>query len=129
MRPVRRRNSPNKETLIYIPISHVTVIRVYTTRIAKPHDELLINTLLLLLLLILPIYLGMCPSIPIHIHPYMSKLRLLLKLMMKSMYYVYSGSRTYPDHDSGCSDADPKPAARQTRGGSYIMSIQEYNRR
>jgi len=57
---------------------YVTVIRVYTTRIAKPNDELLISTLLLLLL-ILSIYLGMFISVPIYIHSYMSKLRLLLE--------------------------------------------------
>ena len=57
---------------------HVIEIRVYTTRIAKQHDELLIS-ILILLLLILPIYLGIYPSIPTHIHPYMSNLRLLLK--------------------------------------------------
>ena len=34
-----------------------------------------------------------------------------------------------PDHYPGCSDADPEPTAWQTGGGSYIMSIQEYNRR
>ena len=77
MRPVHQKNNPNKETLIYIPSSHVTVIRVYTTRIAKQYNELLIS--ILLLLLVLPIYLGMCPSVPIHIHQYMSKLRLLLE--------------------------------------------------
>ena len=33
----------------------------------------------ILLLLVLPIYLGMCPSVPTHMHPYMSKLRLLLE--------------------------------------------------
>jgi len=33
------------------------------------------------------------------------------------------------DYDPGCSGADPEPAARQTGGGSYIMPIQEYNRR
>jgi len=33
------------------------------------------------------------------------------------------------DHGSGCSGADPKPAARKIGGGSYIMPIQEYNRR
>ena len=60
-------------------MSHVTVIRVYTSKIAKQHDELLIS-ILLLLLLILPTYLGMCPSVPTHIHPYMSNLRLLLKI-------------------------------------------------
>jgi len=32
------------------------------------------------------------------------------------------------DHGLGCSGADPEPAARQT-GGSYIMPIQEYNKR
>jgi len=57
-------------------MSHFTVIWVYTTRIAKQHDELLISILLLLLILL--IYLGMCPSVPTNIHSYMSKLRLLL---------------------------------------------------
>jgi len=38
----------------------------------------LISTLLLLLLA-LPINLDMCPSVPTHIHLYMSKLRLLLE--------------------------------------------------
>jgi len=76
MRQVHRRNNPNKKTLIYILLPHVTVIRVYTTRIAKLHDELLIGTLLLLLL-VLPIYLDMCPNVPTHIHPYMSKPRIL----------------------------------------------------
>jgi len=51
---------------------------MYTTRIAK-HNESLISILFLLLLLVLPIYLGMFPSVPTHIHPYMSKPRLLLK--------------------------------------------------
>ena len=59
-------------------MSHFTVIRLYTTRIAKQHDELLVN-ILLLLLLILPIYLGMCISIPAQMHPHLSKSRLLLK--------------------------------------------------
>ena len=53
-------------------------MNVYTTRIAK-HNELLIS-ILLLLLFILPIYLGMCPSVPTHIHQYKSKLRLLLEI-------------------------------------------------
>jgi len=56
---------------------HVTIIRVYTTRVVRQHNELLISTLLLLILLI---YLGMCPSIPTYIHPYMSKPRLLLEI-------------------------------------------------
>jgi len=78
MRPVRRRNNPNKETLIHIPLSHVTIVQVYTTQITKQHNELLISTLLLLVL-VLSIYLGMFPTVPTHIHPYMSKLRLLLE--------------------------------------------------
>jgi len=80
---------------MYIRLSHVTAFRAYTTREAKQHNELLISTLLLLLLA-LPIYLGVCPSVPIHIHPYMSKLRLLLKTDDETMGYIYSGSRTYP---------------------------------
>ena len=31
MRLVRQRNNPNKKTLIYIPLSHVTVIRAHTS--------------------------------------------------------------------------------------------------
>ena len=57
---------------------HVTVGRVYTTRIVKQHNELLIS--ILLVLVSVPIYLGMCPSVPIQIHQYMSKLRLLLEI-------------------------------------------------
>jgi len=34
---------------------------------------------ILLLLLILPLDLGTCPSVPTYMHPYISKLRLLLK--------------------------------------------------
>jgi len=60
---------------------------MYTTRIAK-HDELFIS--------ILPIYLGMCPSVPTHIRSYMSKLRLLLKTDDKLTSYVYSESRACP---------------------------------
>jgi len=36
---------------MHIPFSHVTVLRAYTTRVAKQHSELLISTLLLLLYL------------------------------------------------------------------------------
>ena len=36
--------------------------------------------ILLLLLLVRPIYLGMCPDVPIDIHPYMSKSSLLLEI-------------------------------------------------
>ena len=57
---------------------HFIVFLVYTTRIVKQHDKLLIS-ILLLLLLILHIYLGMCPSVSTRIHLYMSKLRLLLE--------------------------------------------------
>jgi len=46
MRLVRRSNNPNKETFIYIFLSHVTVIRVNTTQIAKQHNELYISILL-----------------------------------------------------------------------------------
>ena len=49
-------------------MSHVTVIRVYTTRIAKQQDELLIS--ILLLLLVRPIYLSM--SLGVHLNTYTS---------------------------------------------------------
>ena len=35
MRLVHRRNNPNKETLIYIPLSHVIVIQAHTTQVTK----------------------------------------------------------------------------------------------
>ena len=73
MRQVRRRNNPNKKTLIYIP--YVSLHRnpsVYDPN-CKTSRELLITYYYY------PIYRGMCPNVPIHIHPYMSKLRLLLK--------------------------------------------------
>jgi len=96
MRPVHRRNNPNWETLVYIPLSHITVIRVYTTRIAKQYYELLISTLLLLLLF-WPIYQSMCTGVRSIPHTsIMSKSRLLLETDDEIMGYVYSGSRTYP---------------------------------
>ena len=33
MRLVHRRNNPNKETLIYIPLSHVTITQAHSTRL------------------------------------------------------------------------------------------------
>jgi len=45
---------------------HVMVIRVYSTRIAKQHDELLIS--ILLLLSIQPIYQVMCPGVHLNTH-------------------------------------------------------------
>ena len=38
MRPVPRGSNPNKETLIYIPLSHATVIQAYIIRVAKSYD-------------------------------------------------------------------------------------------
>ena len=35
MRLVHRRNNPNKETLIYIPLSHATEIQAYRIRVAN----------------------------------------------------------------------------------------------
>jgi len=51
---------------------------VYKTQIVKQYNDLLIS-ILPLLLLILPIYLGMYPCVPTHIHSYMSKPRLSLE--------------------------------------------------
>ena len=61
MRLVPRKNNPNKETLIYIHLPHVVVIRMYTTCIAKQRNELLSGILLLLLAQL--IYLDMCPGV------------------------------------------------------------------
>ena len=41
IRLVRRRNNPNKETLIYIPLSHVTIIQAHTTRLYSGHDKIM----------------------------------------------------------------------------------------
>jgi len=45
-RLVRRRNNPNKKTLIYIPLSQVTIFRAHTTRVIIEHNELYISILL-----------------------------------------------------------------------------------
>ena len=66
MRSVYRRNNQNKEILIYIHLTYVAVIRAYTTRIAKQHNELLSG--ILLLLLIRPMYLGICPDVHLNTH-------------------------------------------------------------
>jgi len=91
---------------------------VYTTRIEKPHDELLISTLLLLL--ILPIYLGMYPSMQKYIDSYMSKMSLLLKtddetngLCLQWVPYI-AGTMT-----------QDVSVPRQTGGRSYCMPIQD----
>jgi len=46
IRLVHRRNNPNKETFIYKPLSHVTVIRAHTTRLTKQHNKLYMSILL-----------------------------------------------------------------------------------
>ena len=77
MRQVCQWNNQNKKTLIYIP--YASCYR--NPSVFKPNckyvNELLISTLLLLL--VPPIYLGMYSSVSTHIHPYMSKPRLLLE--------------------------------------------------
>ena len=103
---------------------HITVIRVYTTRIAKSHDELLISPLLLLL--ILPIYLGMCHSVPTHIHPYMSKLRLLLETDDE----IYGLCLQWVPYMPGITTQGVPLLVYGTsrkvyESGSYIMPIQE----
>jgi len=128
MRLVHQRNNPNKKTLIYIPLSHVVVLRAYTTRVAKQHNELLISTLLLLLAL--SIYLGMCPSVPTHIHPYTSKLRSLLETDDETTVLCLQWVPYIP----GSTAQDAPVLTRNLplskhEGGSYIMPIQEYNRR
>ena len=110
-------------------MSHVTVIRVYMTRIAKQHNELSIN-ILLLLLLILSIYLGMCPSVPTHVHPYMSKLRLLLETndqtnRLCKQWVVFTLDPVHiQDHSPECFVVGvTETAARRTRDGFYCMPI------
>jgi len=46
MRLVRRRNNPNQETLIYIPLSHVTLIQAYQPELQNHTNELYISILL-----------------------------------------------------------------------------------
>jgi len=67
---------------------------MYTTRIAKHNELLLIG--ILLLLLALPIYLGCALASQTHIPPYMSKQRLLLETDDEIICYIYSGSCAYP---------------------------------
>ena len=103
-------------------MSHVTVARVYKTRIAKQHNELLIS--ILLLLFMLPIYLSMCYRYT-YIHIWESR-GCYWKLMIKLMCYVYSGSRAYPGawhrmFRYWCT----KPTARRT-GGSYRMPFSRW---
>jgi len=43
---VRQRNNLNKETFIYIPLSHVVVIQAHTTRVTKQHNNWYISILL-----------------------------------------------------------------------------------
>ena len=74
---VERIIQTRKPSFIY-HIPHVIVIWMYTIRVAKLHNELLIN--ILLLLLVLPIYLSMC--IGVYSIPHTSiydKSRLLLE--------------------------------------------------
>jgi len=120
---VRRKNNPNKETLIYIPYSsRCRNLNVYNPN-CKTTQQIINSTLLLLL--VRPIYLDMCPSIPIHIHPYMSIPRLLLETDDETMVmFTVSPVHTW-NHDPGRSNADSKLAARETKGGSYIIPIQE----
>ena len=124
IRQVRRRSNPNKETLIYIPYAPCYRNPSVYNPNYKTNNKLLISTLLLLLL-VLPIYLGMCPSIPTHMHSYMRKLRLLLETNDEIMCYVYSGSV----HAQGGSLLVYEPATRPTGSGSQIMPDQECNRR
>jgi len=107
IRLVHWRNNPYKKTLIYIYLMpHITVIWVYTNGIAKQHNKLLINILLFLLLLVLLIYLGMCPSVLTHIHPYMSKLRLLLKTDDETNGLIFTMGPVHArNHGLGCSVA------------------------
>ena len=43
--------------------------------------------------------------------------------MMKSMGYVYSGSRKYPRPRPGCSGADPEPALGKQEVGLILCSF------
>ena len=129
MRSVRRGIIQTRKPLSIYLMPHVIVIRVYTTQVAKQHDKLLINTLLLLLL-VLPIYLSMCPSVPTHLHPYMSRPRLLLKTDNETNVLCLQRVPYIPE--TTVQDVlvltQNLPLGKQ-EGGSYIMSIQKYNRK
>ena len=49
--------------------------------------------------------------------------------MMKQCVMFTVGAVHSRYHGSGCAGADPKPVARQTICESYIMPIQECNKR
>ena len=72
----------------------------------------------------------MCPSVPTHIHPYISKLRLLLKTddetngLCLQLVHAFTGSWSRVFR-CWCKDS----AARCIGGESYCMPIQECNKR
>ena len=72
----------------------------------------------------------MCPSVPIHIHPYMSKLRLLLKTDDETNVLYLQWVQYIPE--TTARDVlvliRNLPLGKQ-ESGSYIMPIEEYNRR
>jgi len=119
-----------KHSTIYL-MPHYTIIRVIRSELQNSTmNYWLASYYYLLLLLILPIYLGMCPSVPTHIHPYMSKLRLLLKPTRILTNNVYSGCHACPGPRSRvfrcrCTES----TAGCTVGGSYLYAHQESNRK
>ena len=60
----------------------------------------------------------------------MTNLRLLFEIddEINVLLFTVGPVHTW-DHSPRCSDTDPKPAARQIGGGSYIIPIRERNRR
>jgi len=71
----------------------------------------------------------MCPSIPTRIHPYMSKLRLLLETDDENNELCLGGPVHAQDHGPGCSVAGVWNGCKAYGGGSYCMPIQDYNMR
>jgi len=77
-----------------------------------------------------PIYLGMCSRVPTHIHPYMSKFRLLsnnddetnVLCLQWVMYIPGTMAQDVPVLTRNL-------PLRKLEDGSYIMPIQDYNRR
>ena len=72
----------------------------------------------------------MCPSVPTHIHPYMSKLRLLLETDDETNVLCLQWVPCIP----GTTTQDILVLTRnlplgKQEGESYIIPIQEYNRR
>jgi len=80
------------------------------------------QSLIILLLLVRPVCLGMCLSVPVHIHPHMCKTRLVIEnwqgINEPCLYWVSCILRTTASWASG---TELKPIAKEK--GSYLYAL------